>query len=240
MVSNNSQNINENYGLSTKIALKRLHDDIFNVMKQYENKIDSENIFLKIRSSFVKRYDSPLGWFSILTTILVIIGLLIIKQILCGIIIFILLIINIFIVVRENNLRRKELFHKLHNILNEIKLAEEELCNEWESCNYPHLCCPLSPCVTLQWTYRDGIIVNLPWALLVRGDYIVMRPGQISPGTSTEIHGKRKFRINETYGIIQEAELPNKPTARSPLPDLICILDNTPYLNNLEIMLENF
>lgn len=42
MVSNNSQNINENYGLSTKIALKRLHDDIFNVMKQYENKIDSE------------------------------------------------------------------------------------------------------------------------------------------------------------------------------------------------------
>lgn len=26
----------------------------------------------------------------------------------------------------------------------------------WKEQHYPHLCAPFSPCVTLQWTYRDG------------------------------------------------------------------------------------
>lgn len=72
------------------------------------------------------------------------------------------------LVIRENNLRRTEIHRKTQTILEEIELAKV-LCKNWTSENYPNLCCPLSPCVTLQWTYRDGIIVNLPWALLVRG-----------------------------------------------------------------------
>ena len=30
----------------------------------------------------------------------------------------------------------------------------------------------------LQWTLRDGAHVNLPWALLVKGDIIMVKPGQ--------------------------------------------------------------
>lgn len=56
---------------------------------------------------------------------------------------------------------------------------------QWEPENYPHLCSPLSPCLTLQWTYRDNNIVNLPWALLVAGDIIVVKPGQQIPGYCT-------------------------------------------------------
>lgn len=26
----------------------------------------------------------------------------------------------------------------------------------WKENHYPHLCAPFSPCVILQWTYRDG------------------------------------------------------------------------------------
>lgn len=52
----------------------------------------------------------------------------------------------------------------------------------WKPENYPHLYSPLSPCITLQYTYRDGQMVNLPWALLVAGDIIVIRPGQQAPG----------------------------------------------------------
>lgn len=52
----------------------------------------------------------------------------------------------------------------------------------WLPENYPHLCSPFSPCITLQWTYRDGHLVNLPWALLVTGDVIMIRPGQQAPG----------------------------------------------------------
>lgn len=55
----------------------------------------------------------------------------------------------------------------------------------WKAENYPHLCSPLSPCITLQWTYRDGHLVNLPWALLVAGDIIVIKPSQQSPGFCT-------------------------------------------------------
>lgn len=40
---------------------------------------------------------------------------------------------------------------------------------------------PFSPSVTLQWTQRDGLLVNLPWALLVKGDIVHLKPGQTSP-----------------------------------------------------------
>lgn len=86
---------------------------------------------------------------------------------------FLLLILmgTTILVIRENNLRRTEIHRKTQTILEEISLAKI-LCKNWTAENYPNLCCPLSPCVTLQWTYRDGIIVNLPWALLVRGRLI--------------------------------------------------------------------
>ena len=63
-----------------------------------------------------------------------------------------------------------------------FKIAVARSTCQWKSKNYPHLCSPQSPCLTLQWTYRDGEVVNLPWALLVAGDIIVMKPGQQAPG----------------------------------------------------------
>lgn len=106
------------------------------------------------------------------------------------------------LVIRENNLRRTEIHRKTQTILEEISLAKI-LCKNWTAENYPNLCCPLSPCVTLQWTYRDGIIVNLPWALLVRGDHIIIRPGQVAPGQCTEINNRHTFHCGETYGLFQ-------------------------------------
>ena len=49
----------------------------------------------------------------------------------------------------------------------------------WTSSSYIDLNCPLSQCVTLQWTIRDSCVVNLPCTLLVEGDVILLRPGQI-------------------------------------------------------------
>ena len=49
----------------------------------------------------------------------------------------------------------------------------------WTSSRYIDLNCPLSPCVSLQWTIRDSGVVNLPCTLLVEGDVILLRPGQI-------------------------------------------------------------
>lgn len=48
------------------------------------------------------------------------------------------------------------------------------------------LFCQPSPAVSLQWTYRDGHLVNLPVILLVEGDIIALRPGAEAP---TELRG---------------------------------------------------
>ncbi|XP_055841697.1 transmembrane protein 94 isoform X1 [Episyrphus balteatus] len=237
--TNKSTTDNPSYGFSTKAALARLHDEIFQVVLCYESKYNQESLYRKIRSAFVKRYDSPLGWFAIVTSIITTVGLFVAQDYIAGVLLALILAFDLFLVVRENNLRRTEIFRKTRKVLNEIKLAEEELCAEWEPKNYPHVCCPISPCVSLQWTYRDGVIVNLPWALLVKGDHIVLRPGHTTPGPCCELEGKKTFKANDLYGVAQFQEPPLKPLARTPLPDIICCLENTPFLENLKIILED-
>lgn len=57
---------------------------------------------------------------------------------------------------------------------------------------------PSLPAVSLQWTYRDGRLVNLPVSLLVEGDIICLRPGSEAP---TELRGIQVSRIwhSEVY-----------------------------------------
>lgn len=122
----------------------------------------------KAKCSFAKPYDSPMGWFPMLITVLSVLSLYATAYYVSATFLLLTLIGTTILVIRENNLRRTEIHRKAQTILEEISLAKV-VCKNWTAENYPNLCCPLSPCVTLQWTYRDGIIVNLPWALLVRG-----------------------------------------------------------------------
>ncbi|KAK3879791.1 hypothetical protein Pcinc_015674 [Petrolisthes cinctipes] len=46
----------------------------------------------------------------------------------------------------------------------------------WSWKHYPHLHYPLSLCITLQWSRRDGHTINL------RGDTVLLHPGQKVPG----------------------------------------------------------
>lgn len=149
-------------------------------------------------------------------------------------------------------------------LLAELRLGRRR-CADWTDANYPNLCSPLSPCVTLQWTYRDGRLVNLPWALLVRDDLVVLRPGQVAPTACVAIAGDAsaaataaaaagadsatptaavEFAAGETYGVAKPCDKttapPLKPMARAPLPDLVCRLSETPYLENLRVSMEKF
>lgn len=156
----------------------------------------------RLKCFFIKPYETPIGWFPIFLICGCCAGLYTIGHYLAATLLLLILGGTIAIVLREDRLRRSEIYRKVRSVLDEIQLAHR-LCNEWSDENYPNLCSPLSPCVTLQWTYRDGRIVNLPWALLVKGDYIILRPGQVSPGLCTEINGKHKFEGGETYGLSQ-------------------------------------
>lgn len=57
----------------------------------------------------------------------------------------------------------------------------------WCPLNYIDLNCPSSQCVSLQWTIRDSSVINLPVGLLVEGDVILLRPGQVIPAKCQKI-----------------------------------------------------
>ncbi|KAG7315576.1 hypothetical protein KOW79_020442 [Hemibagrus wyckioides] len=61
---------------------------------------------------------------------------------------------------------------------------------------------PSLPAVSLQWTYRDGRLVNLPVSLLVEGDIISLRPGSEAP---TELRGIQPHPSNSGC-FVQEEE----------------------------------
>lgn len=224
-------------GLSTWDALKKLHDDISNELLQFEKQE-------KWRNRLVDRNSRILSHYSVLITILLAIGLIYTLYYFTAFLVLFILAFNIYFVYREEMLKSTEMIRKTREILDEIELAMT-LSKDWKSTNYPHLCSPMSPCISLCWTYRDHEIVNLPTVLLVENDVIVLRLGQVAPGNCREIAHKgakpKSFQLGETYGYnSQQNDAPSKPTAVQPLPDLICVLEHTPFLDNLKVSLEKF
>lgn len=65
--------------------------------------------------------------------------------------------------------------------LSNYTFVEVKKKNNWQTDQFPNLYTPHSPSVSLQWTIRDGQLINLPSVLLAKGDIIVMRPGHVSP-----------------------------------------------------------
>lgn len=222
-------------GLSTAEALKKLHQDIAAVLNKYENQ----------KCSSESKRNEILPNYSIFITLLVIIGLLYTSYYLTAVLVLLILILNVVFVYREDRLRQTEVLRKAQLIQNDIELALV-LSKDWKKSNYPHLCSPLSPCISLVWTYRDNELVNLPTALLVEGDNIVMRLGASAPGNCRELKQPknakaRSFKLGDTYGLNgHNAEPPTKPVAVQPLPDIICVMEQTPFVDNLKLILDKF
>ncbi|KAI4902008.1 hypothetical protein NFI96_018713 [Prochilodus magdalenae] len=82
-------------------------------------------------------------------------------------------------------LRSSEMPRRVETLLNSL---QEFLQHPPSNClqGTEDLFTPSSPAVSLQWTYRDGRLVNLPVSLLVEGDIISLRPGNEAP---TELRG---------------------------------------------------
>lgn len=142
-------------GMSTADALKKLHDDISGVLTNHENK----------KCKTIPKQNEILPTYSIIITILVIIGLIYTAYYLTAVLVLLILIFNASFVFREEKLKSTELGRKTKLILEDLKLSVT-LSKDWKGINYPHLCSPLSPCISLVWTYRDNELVNLPTALV--------------------------------------------------------------------------
>lgn len=119
-----------------------------------------------------------------------------------GIILILVLFLNCAIIYWNSRSRHLELFNKAKKLAERLKCCytNEELVKNWASGNfYPTLNTPTSPCISLQWTYRDGQLVNLPTALLVTGDVILLNPGRTVPAKCRRIDKvvKRQKKLSD-------------------------------------------
>ncbi|KAL1116219.1 hypothetical protein AAG570_005714 [Ranatra chinensis] len=141
-------------------------------------------------------------------------------------------------VIWDDRLRQGEVPAKIEGLLRFVKECQDKCM--WRPENYPHLCSPYSPCITLQWTYRDGTLVNLPWALLCRGDVILLRPGQTAPGDCNPHDNVGPPLSNgEVYSPPQKHDNISAPTARIPLPNKRYIMQETPLVKNMGEVLKS-
>lgn len=119
---------------------------------------------------------------------------------------------------------------------------------DWKPSFYPDLQSPDSPCVTLQWTYRDGVLVNLPAVLLVPGDIVLIRPSQpvhcrclILAEDADETTRNVTLRVGDTFQPDVEGELehPVGPKERESASPCRFMVLEAPFKVGLSGMSEN-
>ncbi|XP_034247469.1 transmembrane protein 94 isoform X2 [Thrips palmi] len=239
-------------GFSTKEALHRLHSGINDLLEEQQcAKVKSHKYPWIFDTLYCKSEYTTCCWTSTLALLITAVCLVVTYVShdhtrlgtlpLEAVLLLLLTTVNVCAVAWDNKLRHKEIPLGVAALLHKVKEAVDF--SEWKPENYPHLCSPLSPCITLQWTYRDGTLVNLPWALLVAGDVVVMRPGQPAPAPCIPLHTDKDLPILQTGELFSPA--PNKkpdifsvPMSRVPLQNEEYVLEQTPYINNLRIAME--
>ncbi|XP_015786071.1 transmembrane protein 94 [Tetranychus urticae] len=181
-------------GLGSAEALKILHDELEKELSHCKCTSRSRSgICVWLSESFYhSSVSSTFRWPSILLTAFTLIVFIINygyskehSLLLQSLILLFFLIFNVLLTAWDTWMRHQELHNKCRLLSKKIKNCSErsQLINEWKTGKYyPNLYLPQSPCITLQWTYRDNQRVNLPTSLLVKGDVILMCPGHAAPG----------------------------------------------------------
>ncbi|GFO18736.1 transmembrane protein 94 [Plakobranchus ocellatus] len=150
---------------------------------------------------------------------------------------FLLSSVAINCVLHRLHMRRKFYKHTQLKVeyLETLRAAASNI--KWDQKRYPALHTPISPCISLQWVIRDGHLVNLPHALLVEGDLIVMRPGMAAPGNCRSVEDDLNLSHDEIYCIPNSQAKGDGPQPRTPMCSKKFILQETPVLKNFRLML---
>ena len=213
----------EKIGLTTETALKRL---VFEIKKALGTDIWTierwKDLIGKSLASTTE--DSLFPWPNVCLTALYFFMLFAIGLsfqdpwlIFESVLMFVFLIINFLINLANLYLTEVEMRRRVQRVL---KKLEGNLANgiSWSQENYPHLHTPLSASVVLQWTIRDGCRVNLPWALLVQGDMIYLKPGQVAPG---KCHSEEDPSIVVNKGTISRLFLTFCTSSKKSTPEFL-------------------
>ncbi|KPJ08304.1 hypothetical protein RR48_13043 [Papilio machaon] len=245
MDDDNKQHI---LGFSTKQALIRLRNDIESVINEHKQNTLKGFDFIRNIISFSS--DKVLLSGVAYTIILVYITCLILTYLVGesllaqsyllweALFLLIILVLNFLVAFNEEYIYRNEITFRVRKVLKTLNESIEQAV--WKENHYPHLCAPFSPCVILQWTYRDGTIVNLPWSLLVEGDIIVLRPGQEIPGHCKGLQpGDPELFFGQIFQPgSQSKDSFSTPRIRTPHQNKAYKMLETPYLKNLKLALD--
>ncbi|KAK9754704.1 hypothetical protein QE152_g1175 [Popillia japonica] len=243
------QNVEEK-GLTTEEALRKLCEDIENVLGQFHTSQKNRKSKSWIKEALHHTSGrTTITWISSVFTLICAILFLIVCVVTGDIVLYfseclfiiILLMLNGGLQLYDKKMRQNEIPNRIQRLASTILQQSKSL--KWDFENYPHLYSPISPCITLQWTYRDNTVVNLPWALLVKGDVILVRPGQQSPGYCESLDKSSEYPLLHARDVYSPTlhtanEIFSIPTSRKPLEYKKYRLLETPYLNNLRIALE--
>ncbi|KAK2192270.1 hypothetical protein NP493_35g02013 [Ridgeia piscesae] len=198
------------HGLSTHDALQLLREELVECIDNYEAQQKSTRWTEKLGSSFLHHSNvmSVLPWTSIAVVIVCVVLLIVAYAaqpqrlrddwlVVEALLLLLILVVNVYFLAWDDSLRQKEMANKARQVLAAIEAC---YCGDvWTPQEYINLYCPLSPSVSLQWTMRDGHVVNLPTSFLVKGDVILLRPGHVVPATCDEIqvrgHRVRGHRV---------------------------------------------
>uniref|UniRef100_A0A8B9SUP3 Transmembrane protein 94 n=1 Tax=Anas platyrhynchos TaxID=8839 RepID=A0A8B9SUP3_ANAPL len=181
-----------NLGLSTKKALTILRDQLSALLEGHQKERKKVTSWKEVwRSSFLYHGNrcSCFHWPGASLMLLAVLLLLCCygsqpqgsqgAEIVNALALFFLLLLDLFMIGRQERLKCREVERRLQTIIDKINdtLVKEV---KWPDSMYPDLHMPYAPSWSLHWAYRDGHLVNLPVSLLVEGDVIALRPGQES------------------------------------------------------------
>uniref|UniRef100_A0A8C1BI59 Transmembrane protein 94 n=1 Tax=Cyprinus carpio carpio TaxID=630221 RepID=A0A8C1BI59_CYPCA len=181
-------------GLSTAQALCTLRDQLSNLLGQHQKSNRCRSTIQELWAKSFLHHDSRhscFHWPGAVLTLVVVVGLLCchgsqpagsqgIELVNAGAL-FLLLLLNLFLIGRQQRLRMSEMVRRLKSIISQLNDYLERSAGHpirWAPSLYPDRYTPTSPSWSLHWTFRDEQLVNLPVSLLVEGDVIALRPGQ--------------------------------------------------------------
>nr|XP_014344777.1 PREDICTED: uncharacterized protein KIAA0195-like [Latimeria chalumnae] len=182
------------HGLSTTEAMIKLHDQLTAVLSHHR-KQQWERTWKEVwRDHFLHHSNrwSSLHWPGALLMLLAAVTLIgchdsqlpeskgveVVNG--CALIVFLLL--NLTMIGLQQWLKSQEMPRRVRNTIQNLDALLRNPEFEHQDM-YPDLFTPPSQSISLQWTYRDGRLVNLPVSLLVEGDIIMLRPGQEAPAS---------------------------------------------------------
>lgn len=248
----------EQKGYTNHDALQRLHAEMSKEINSQEDKEKQQSFGSLCKSLDLSQIQSTFHWSGCFIVATIAILLLVtfgistqnsdngfgwykVEFVIC----VFTIIINVWFSVWNTRLQRREFIRLSKLALRRIEdvLSKSNWCAE----DFPFINSPISPCISLQWTIRDGINTNVPVPLLVKEDIILLRPGQRVPAKCVilkeNLIGDKILMEGDIYTQEREAEKrrlsADIPQSKTPVAVSYFKLLETPYISQLRKILSN-